>query len=111
MDNLLLYCDVELHADASRESPGRVTGVLVTYGEQAQDRADVYDQDSLTWEDGGIVLNEMHERKQAIKRFEPYLDGAALRVDMPLPPTQRGRDAAHHAQGPDLHRPQHRGSP
>ena len=42
----------------------------------------------------GIVLNEMHDRRQAIKRFSPYLDGDELRVDFPLPPTQRGRDAA-----------------
>ena len=93
-ENLLLYASVELHADETRETPGRVTGVLVTYGERAQDRPDVYDQDSLTWPDGGIILNEMHERSQLIKRFEPYLDGAALRIDMALPPTQRGRDAA-----------------
>ncbi len=94
MESLLIYADVTLAEDVTRESPGHLTGVLVTYGEVARDRNDVYDMESLTWEDGGIVLNEMHERKQAIKRFEPYLDGAALRIDMPLPSTQRGRDAA-----------------
>ena len=50
---------------------------------------------SLTWnKERGIVLNESHDRKQLIKRFTPYLDGAELRVDFPLPATQRGRDAA-----------------
>ena len=39
-------------------------------------------------------MNEQHDRKQLIKRFTPHLDGAALRVDFPLPATQRGRDAA-----------------
>ena len=68
--------------------------MLVTYGEVAKDRPDVYQQDSLTW-DGAIVLNEMHSRQQAIKRFLPYVQGAELRVDFPLPPTQRGRDAAY----------------
>ena len=43
----------------------------------------------------GSCLNEMHDRKQAIKRFSPYVEGAELRVDFPLPPTQRGRDAAY----------------
>ena len=94
MDNLLFYADIEYAEDATRESPGRISGVLVTYGEQAKDRPDLYEVGSLTWPDGGIVLNEMHDRKQAIKRFTPYLDGAELRVDFPLPATQRGRDAA-----------------
>ena len=78
-------------------APGRVTGVLVTYGEQAKDRPDVYELESLTWPaKGGIVLNEMHDRQQPIKRIHA-LPGrrAALRVDFPLPPTQRGRDAAY----------------
>ncbi len=95
MDNLLLYADLAYSEDPTRESAGRLTGVLVTYGERASDRGDVYQLDSLTWEPGGVVLNEMHDRKQAIKRFTPYLDGAELRVDFPLPPTQRGRDAAY----------------
>ena len=94
MDNLLLYAAIEYVADDTRESPGRISGVLVTYGEQAKDRPDVYEQDSLTWPERGVVLNESHDRTQLIKRFTPYQDGAALRVDFPLPATQRGRDAA-----------------
>ena len=95
VDNVLLYAKVDYAEDPTRQSPGRVTGVLVTYGEQAQDRPDVYESESLTWPAKGIVLNEMHDRQQPIKRFTPYLDGAQLRVDFPLPPTQRGRDAAY----------------
>ena len=94
MDNLYIYSSVEYAEDTTRESAGRLTGVLVTYGEQAKDRPDVYEAGSLSWPDGGIVLNEMHDRKQAIKRFSPYLEGDELRVDFQLPPTQRGRDAA-----------------
>ncbi len=95
MDNLLFYAAIEYAVDETRESPGRISGVLVTYGEQAKDRPDVYEAGSLDWPDRGVVLNEMHDRQQAIKRFTPYLDGAELRVDFPLPPTQRGRDAAY----------------
>ena len=94
MDNLLFYAAITYAEDTTRESPGHIRGVLVTYGEKASDRPDVYDKDSLTWAEGGVVLNEMHDRKQLIKRFSPYLDGEALRVDFPLPATQRGRDAA-----------------
>ena len=95
MDNLLFYAAIEYASDDTRESPGRISGVLVTYGEVAKDRPDLYEAGSLSWPDGGIVLNEMHDRKQAIKRFSPYLDEHELRVDFQLPPTQRGRDAAY----------------
>ncbi len=94
MDNLLFYAAIQYTADTSRESPGHIRGVLVTYGEKARDRPDVYDADSLSWPERGVVLNEQHDRKQLIKRFTPYIDGAELRVDFPLPATQRGRDAA-----------------
>ena len=94
MDNLLFYAAIQYAEDTTRESPGHIRGVLVVYGEQAKDRPDVYEQDSLTWNERGIVLNESHDRKQLIKRFTPYLDGAELRVDFQLPPTMRGRDAA-----------------
>ena len=94
MDNLLFYAAIQYAEDTTRESPGHIRGVLVTYGEQAKDRPDVYDAGSLSWPSGGIVLNEQHDRRSLIKRFTPYLDGEALRVDFPLPSTQRGRDAA-----------------
>ncbi len=95
MDNLLFYAAIQYAEDTTRESPGHIRGVLVTFGEQAKDRPDVYEVGSLTWnKERGIVLNESHDRTQLIKRFSPYLDGDALRVDFPLPATQRGRDAA-----------------
>ena len=94
MDNLLFYAAIQYAEDTTRESPGHIRGVLVTYGEQAKDRPDVYEAGSLGWDARGVVLNEMHDRKQLIKRFLPYVDGAELRVDFPLPATQRGRDAA-----------------
>ena len=96
MGNLLFYAAIEYAEDTTRESPGRLTGVLVKFGEQASDgRKDVYDAGSLSWnKERGIVLNESHDRKQPIKRFSPYIEGDEVRVDFQLPPTQRGRDAA-----------------
>ena len=96
MDNLLFYAAIQYAEDATRESPGRLTGVLVKFGEITSDgRKDVYDAGSLSWnKERGIVLNESHDRKQPIKRFSPYIEGDEVRVDFPLPPTQRGRDAA-----------------
>ena len=71
MDNLLFYAAIEYAVDDTRESPGHIRGILVNYGEKAKDRPDVYEQDSLTWPERGVVLNEMHDRKQLIKRFTP----------------------------------------
>ena len=96
MDNLYIYSAIEYAEDDTRESPGRLKGVLVKFGEVTADgRKDVYDAGSLSWnKERGIVLNESHDRTQLIKRFTPYIEGDEVRVDFPLPPTQRGRDAA-----------------
>ena len=49
MDNLYIYSRVEYAEDDTRESPGRISGVLVKYGAMASDgRNHVYQQDSLT---------------------------------------------------------------
>ena len=48
----------------------------------------------FTGPDGGIVLNEQHNRQAPIMRFTPTVDGREVRVDAMLPDTQRGRDVA-----------------
>ena len=92
MDNLLV--EVRFLEDDTRQSPGRLIGTLVTYGERARDRAERFRRDALQWADGGIVINEQHNRMAPILRTVPFLDGDALNIDAPLPNTQRGRDAA-----------------
>lgn len=92
LENLLIEC--RFVADETRESPGRLTGVLLTYGETSRDRPERFLRDSLHWLDSGIVVNEQHVRANAIMRVTPFLDGDTLRIDQPLPNTQRGRDAA-----------------
>ena len=89
-----LLCQVELRADDSRQSPGRIVGTLLTYGQRASDRAEVFADGALTWPDGGIILNEAHNRAAPILRFEPVVEGLEVRIEAPLPDTQRGRDAA-----------------
>ena len=42
----------------------------------------------------GIVINEQHDRKSAVVRTVPIVDGDVVRIDQPLPDTQRGRDLA-----------------
>ena len=89
-----LRCPVELRADESRQSPGRIVGTLLTYGQRASDRPEVFADGALSWDEGGIILNEQHARTQPIMRFTPTVDGLEVRIESPLPDTQRGRDAA-----------------
>ena len=92
LQNLLVEC--RYVQDDTRESPGRLIGTLLTYGELSRDRPERFMRDSLAWETEGIILNEQHVRSQAIMRLHPIIDGDTLRIDEPLPNTQRGRDAA-----------------
>ena len=49
---------------------------------------------ALHWPEDGIILNEQHNRQAPIVRFTPEVRGKDVRVDIALPDTQRGRDAA-----------------
>ena len=97
LENLLI--EVRFTADETRESPGRLVGTLLTYGELSRDRPERFLQDSLAWETEGIIINEQHNRQAAIMRVHPIIDGDTLRIDEPLPNTTRGRDAAVNIRG------------
>ena len=89
-----IRCAIELRADETRQSPGRIVGTLITYEQRANDRAEVFASGALRWEERGVVLNEQHNRQAPIMRFVPTIEGREVRIDAPLPDTQRGRDAA-----------------
>ena len=89
-----LRCSIELRSDDSRQSPGRIVGSLMVYGEKARSRNERFADDSLVWPDGGVVLNLSHDRKQPLMRFTPILEGRELKIDAMLPDTSRGRDSA-----------------
>ena len=44
-----IRCKVELREDDTRQSPGRLTGTLLTYGERASDRAELFERARSTW--------------------------------------------------------------
>ena len=94
-----IFCKIEFRQDESRQSPGRLTGVLVPYGKRAGDRPELFEPDSLYWDPGGIVIREMHNRFNPIVKVLPFLDGSELRIDTPLPDTQRARDIAASMKG------------
>ena len=72
-----LRCKIELRAEG--DGPGRLVGTLLTYGERASDRAEVFEPHALTWPDGGIVLRRQHSRAAPIMRATPLeRDGAVV---------------------------------
>lgn len=89
-----LRCSVELRADDTMQSPGRLYGVLLNYDERAADRPETFEAGALEWPTTGVVLNRQHQRGAPIMRVVPETRGAAVVVDAPLPDTSAGRDAA-----------------
>ena len=87
-------CSIELRADDTRSGPGRLTGTLITEGEQANDRRELFMPGALTWPAEGIVLRRQHARDKPITMIQPRREGNKIVVDEPLPDTTAGRDAA-----------------
>ena len=92
MPNLL--CEVRFQEDETRATPGRLTGVLMTYGERASDRPEMFDPGALYFPPNGLLVNEQHNRQAPILRASPTVDGKTVLIDSPFPDTARGRDAA-----------------
>ena len=86
--------EIRLSQDPERSGPGMLEGVLMPYGQKASDRQEMFEAGALYWPEGGVVLREMHDRKQPITRFEPTATDAGVEVRVALPDTSRGRDAA-----------------
>ena len=70
-----IRCAIELRADESRQSPGRVVGTLMEYETRAGDRPEMFAPGSLEWPADGILLNLSHDRKQPVMRFKPGSPG------------------------------------
>ena len=62
-------------------------GTILTYGERARHRAEVFEAEALAWPDDGVVLNRQHDRRSPIMRIAPEVRGAAVVVDVALPDT------------------------
>ena len=86
--------EIRIESDAERRGPGILKGTLMPYGERAADRAEVFEAGALHWDADGVLLREMHNRQAPIVRFTPEESEGRLGVEIPLPDTQRGRDAA-----------------
>lgn len=89
-----IRCAIECREDETRRGPGRLVGRILTYGERARDRAELFERGALSWPADGVILNRQHARGQPIMRVLPVRVGDELRIDQPLPDTLAGRDAA-----------------
>ena len=94
-----IRCRIELRADDSMASPGRLVGTLLTYGERAGDRPEVFEAGALEWSADGIVVRRQHNRAAPIMRVVPEVRGREVVIDAPLPDTTAGRDAAREVRG------------
>ena len=89
-----IRCAIEIREDTTRQSPGRLVGVVINYNEKASDRPEIFEDGALTWPAEGVVLNRRHVRGAPIMRITPEVRGSAVVVDQALPDTQAGRDTA-----------------
>ena len=97
-----IRCRIECRADDTRQSPGRLYGRLLTYGERAADRPEVFTPGALSWPADGVLLRRQHARAAPIMRVTPERRGDAIVIDAPLPDTAAGRDAAVEVRGGTL---------
>ena len=93
MTKELFTAEIRFSADETRQTPGRLTGVLMTYETRASDRPEMFAADALVFPDGGIVINEQHNRQAPILRAMPTVEDRAVLISAELPNTSRGRDA------------------
>ena len=90
----LLSIPIEWREADDRHGPGHLRGTLIRYGERALDRAEMFAEGALRWPADGVVLNRQHSRQAPILRFMPRIEGREVIVDVDLPDTTAGRDAA-----------------
>ena len=89
-----IRCSIECRDDEAYESPGRLQGTLIRYGERAGDRPEQFEPGALSWPSNGIILRRQHQRGQPIMRVVPEVRGGEVVIDQQLPSTAAGRDAA-----------------
>ena len=93
-----IRCEIRL--EEAEGKPARLIGTLMPFGQQARDRAELFEPGSLSWAEGGIILNRQHTRSAPILRFTPVEVEGRLTIDAPIPDTAAGRDALAELSGP-----------
>lgn len=88
-----LRCAIKIE-DRGEGKPTRLFGTLMVYNTEARDLREVFESGSLTWDEGGIVVNRMHQRASPIMRVTPIEVDGRVTIDQELPDTVAGRDCA-----------------
>ena len=81
-------CACEIREDESRQSPGRLYGVLMAEGTKASDRPETFATGSLSWPAEGVPLNLQHDRRALVQRVIPERRGREVVIDAPLLDTE-----------------------
>ena len=89
-----IRCSLAIEDRAGEDTPGRIHGTLLRYGERAGDRPEIFETGALRWPDDGIVLRRQHSRSAPIMRVIPEVRAGRVMIDAELPDTAAGRDAA-----------------
>ena len=97
--NDTIGCEIRYSEDETRESPGRLVGTLMKYNVKASDRAELFEPDSLSWPDDGVLVRRMHRRGEPIVKAVPYLVADEVRIDATLLNSTAGRDCAAELRG------------
>ena len=93
-----IRCKIEIR-EGGEEKPSRLVGTLLPFGEVAKDRPELFERGSLSWAEGGIILNRQHQRGSPILRFTPIEKDGKLVIDEPIPSTTAGNDALAEIKG------------
>ena len=49
-----IRCSVSCEEDRTRSGPGRIVGRILTYGERATDRPELFERGALSWPSDGV---------------------------------------------------------
>ena len=90
-----IRCAVAVREDDSRQSPGRLTGTLLRYGDVSPSHRETFEPGSLSWDrDAGVILKRQHKDGAPIMKVHPVERDGAVVIDQELPDTAAGRDLA-----------------
>ena len=101
-----IRCAIECIDDETRDSPGVLSGRLLSYGEQithAKGR-EVFESRALEWGDSGVVLYEGHEvtPRAPVGIVHPVQADSEARIRYPLPNSATGRRVAARVRAGEL---------
>ena len=95
IDKTEIRCEISCREDDSRQSPGRLTGTLIRYGDVSPSHRETFERGALEWDKAeGVILKRQHKDGAPIMKVHPVERDGAVVIDQELPDTAAGRDLA-----------------